>query len=267
MKHGIKHGFAVLISALWLLNATAQKKDLPAPVPMPKAPAGVNVDGQLGEWQDSSFVYNNGSKIKYIITSDDSYLYLTANLDKKGIKQKVLGAGITISINTEGKKKKTYSFTYPVPVTDESLNYVAKQHARQNKAKTDGFKGIDDDITLPDDHGFKAAFAFKDDGTMGYEVAIPLKALNFKPGANSLNINITVNALDKPSNGGDGSAPGNTTTTLVSVPAGSAPPSGGRSGGRRGGGGPPPGIFEKDDTATDLYSATDFWLSYTLPGK
>jgi len=266
MKQSIKYAFAVLISAMWLHHASAQKKDLPAPVPMPKAPAGVTIDGQLSEWDASSLVYNDDSKLKYAITSDDSYLYIIANLDQKAIRQKVLGAGITISINTEGTKKKRYSFTYPVPVSDESLNYVAKQHARQTNAKTDGFKGVDDNIVLPEDHGFKGAFAFKDDGGMGYEIAIPLKALTFKPGVNSLNINIAVNALDKPTGGGD--------TQVTSSGGG-----GSRGGGSRGGGGGSRGgskgspdastatTAQKDDTPADLYSATDFWLSYTLPGK
>jgi len=263
MKQSIKYAFAVLISAMWLHNASAQKKDLPAPVPMPKAPAGVTIDGQLSEWDASSFVYNDDSKLKYMITSDDSYLYLVADLDQKAIKQKVLGAGITISINTEGKKKKTYSFSYPLPVTDESLSYVAKQHARQTNAKTDGFKGVDDNIVLPEDHGFKAAFAFKDDGGMGYEVAIPLKGLNFKPGANSLNINITVNALDRPMSGSSDAS--------TSAPGGGG---GSRGGGSRGGGSrggskasSDASTATKDDTPADLYNATDFWLSYTLPGK
>jgi hypothetical protein len=266
MKQGIKHGFAVIISALWLLNATAQKKDLPAPLPMPKAPAGVTIDGQLSEWDASSFIYNDDSKLKYMITSDDSYLYLVADLDQKAIKQKVLGAGITISINTEGKKKKSYSFSYPLPVTDETLSYVAKQHTRQANAKTDGFKGVDDNITLPDSHGFSAAFAFRDDGGMGYEVAIPLKALNFKPGANSLNINITVNALDKPMSGSsDASA-------ATSSGGGGSRGGGSRGGGSRGGSkassdASTATTTQKDDTPADLYNATDFWLSYTLPGK
>lgn len=265
MKQSIKYAFAVSISALWLLNATAQKT-APASSPLPKAPAGITVDGQLSEWADSSFVYNGDSKLKYILSSDDSYLYLTANLDQKAIRQKVLGAGITISVNTEGKKKKSYSFTYPVPVTDESLTYVAKQHARQINAKTDGFKGIDDNIMLPDDHGFKGAFAFKDDGGMGYEVAIPLKALNFKPGANSLNINITVNALEKPMNGASDAAA--TSGGGGSRGGGSRGGGGGSRGGSKGGSASTtPGTPEKDDTPADLYSATDFWLSYTLPGK
>ncbi len=265
MKQGIKHGFAVLISALWLLNATAQKKDLPAPLPMPKAPAGVTIDGQLSEWDASSFVYDGDSKLKYMITSDDNYLYLVADLDQKAIKQKVLGAGITLSINTEGKKKKSYSFSYPLPVTDETLSYIAKQHARQSKAKTDGFKGIGDDITLPDDHGFKAAFAFKEDGTMGYEVAIPLKSLNFKPGANSLNINIAVNAIDRPMSGASDAA---ASTSGGGGSRGGGSRGGGSRGGSRGGStSTSPATAEKDDTPADLYTATDFWLSYTLPGK
>jgi len=264
MKQSIKYAFAVSISALWLLNASAQKTT-PTSLTLPKAPAGVTIDGQLSEWADSSFVYNGDSKLKYILSSDDSYLYLTATLDQKAMRQKVLGAGITLSINTEGKKKKSYSFTYPVPVADESLNYVAKQHARQTNAKTDGFKGVDDNITLPDNHGFKAAFAFKEDGGMGYEVAIPLKALNFKPGANTLNINITVNALEKPVSGSSDAA-------ISATGGGSSRGGGSRGGSSRGGsrGGSasaPPTTGEKDDTPVDMYTATDFWLSYTLPAK
>ncbi|OCX51106.1 hypothetical protein BEL04_20550 [Mucilaginibacter sp. PPCGB 2223] len=259
MKRKIPCGFAVLFSTLWLLNATAQTTAPTAQI-LPKAPADVNIDGQLGEWNETSFIYNNESKIKYIVSSDDNYLYLTANLDQRAIRQKVLGAGVTLSINTEGKKKKSFSLTYPVPVTDDNLNYMEKQHARQTHAKASGFKGVDDDMVLPDPHGFKAAFAFKDEGGMGYEVAIPLKALNMKPGTSSLNINITINALDKPSMGGDAPA---------TSPAGGGGRGGSRGGGGRGGSRPPSGApgDARDDTPADLYTATEFWLTYTLPGK
>jgi len=250
----------VLLGTLWLFNANAQTP-APAIQPVPKAPTDVNIDGQLTEWSDSSFIFDNTSKLKYIVSSDDNYLYLTANLDQRAIRQKVLGAGITISINTEGKKKRSLSFTYPVPVTDDNLNYVEKQHARQTHARASGFKGVDDDMTLPDSHGFKAAFAFKDEG-MGYEVAIPLKALNLKPGTSSLNINIMVNALEKPM-GGSGDA------SLTSTGGGRGGSRGGGGGrGSRGGGSQAPGSADAHDgTPVDMYSANDFWLTYTLPGK
>jgi len=253
----------VLIGALWLFTANAQTT-APVAQPLPKAPADVNIDGQLTEWSEPSFIFDNTSKLKYIVSSDDNYLYLTANLDQRAIRQKVLGAGITVSINAEGKKKRSFSFTYPVPVTDDNLNYMEKQHARQTHAKASGFKGVDDDMTLPDSHGFKAAFAFKDEG-MGYEVAIPLKALNLKPGTSSLNINIMVNALDKPVGGsGDVSA----TASGGGGRGGSRGGGGGGRGSRGGGGSQTPGSTEAhDDTPVDMYSANDFWLTYTLPGK
>jgi len=257
MKLRNKYGFAVLISLLWLFNASAQKSD-PATVSIPKAPADVKIDGKLDEWADSSFIYNEESRLKYAISSDDTYLYLTVDINQKALKQKVLGAGITMSFNTEGKRKKSFSFSYPIPVTDESLNYVAQQHARQINAKTDGFKGVSDAITLPDDHGFKGAYAFKDEGGMGYEIAIPLNMLNVKPGT-SLNINIAVNALDKPSGPAEGATEMATTRATTArgganramvhttAPAGSNRP--------------------KDEGPIDLYNTTAFWLAYTLPTR
>ncbi|WP_448702135.1 hypothetical protein ACFGVR_07520 [Mucilaginibacter sp. AW1-3] len=264
MKQNIKCAFAVFAGILWLCNATAQKTTQ-ALLSIPKAPGGVTVDGVLAEWADTSFVYNSDSKLKYIISSDDTYIYLVVNLDQKAIKQKVLGAGITLSFNTEGKKKKSYSFSYPVPV-DESLNYVAKQHARMTNAKADGFKGIDGDMVLPDEHGFKAAFAFRDDGTAGYEAAIPLAALNIKPDATALNINVTVNALEKSDFGDSGGiSSGTVITKMVAVPAGTRPRTNYVP--RSGVGAPAGSGAPKDDGQADLYNSTNFWLNYTLPAK
>jgi hypothetical protein len=246
MKLTLKHAVAVLFGTLWMLNASAQKTPLPQ-LTMPKAPANVTIDGDLSEWTDSTFVYNAENNFKYLISNDATNLYIVANITDHNTRRKITGAGLTISFNTEGKKHKTYSISYPAAPNKE-LSYVLRSQSQLVTAKVDGFKGLEDNITLPDDHGFKGVYAFTDTAML-YELAIPLKALNLKPGTNNLNINILLSALDQ-----------NVTSAITSE---SGPSKGGRGGG---GGGSRTNSHGPTITSkpSNMFVDTDFWLSYTL---
>jgi len=85
------------------------------------APAGVKADGRLIEWNDSFQAYNKATKLYYTIANDDRNIYLAIKSTDAMNNNKIVAGAITISINTEGKKKteNTYKITYPViaPIT------------------------------------------------------------------------------------------------------------------------------------------------------
>lgn len=239
MKLTPKHGIAVLLSLLWLFNATAQKTTI-IQTTMPKAPSNVEIDGNIAEWTDSLFVTNQDNNLKYLISHDENNLYIVANIIDHSTRTKIMGAGLTISFNTEGKKRKSYSITYPAAPNKE-LSYVIRAQKQLTTAKVDGFKGLDDDITLPDAHGFKGVYNFTEDAMM-YEIAIPLKTLNLKPTGGSVNINILLSAFDQaPSMGDAGSGGASRRGPVQHVQA--------------------PKITGKP---VNMSIDTDFWLSYIL---
>lgn len=77
---------------------------------------GVKVDGSLKEWNDSFQAYNKATKLFYTISNDDKSLYLVVKSTDLQTSNKIAAGGITLAINTEGKKKDkdVYSVTFPV---------------------------------------------------------------------------------------------------------------------------------------------------------
>jgi hypothetical protein len=76
----------------------------------------VNVDGNLKEWNDSFQAYNKQTKLFYTMSNDDQFLYLVVKSIDIPNNNKIAAGGITLVINTEGKKKDKdgFSVTYPV---------------------------------------------------------------------------------------------------------------------------------------------------------
>ncbi len=80
------------------------------------APAGVKADGKLVEWNNSFQAFNKTTKLYYTISNDEKNIYLAIKSTDPMNNNKILAGGITIAVNTEGKKKveNTYNITYPV---------------------------------------------------------------------------------------------------------------------------------------------------------
>ncbi len=246
MKTNLKFGLAALAGILWLSPGFAQKTDA-IQQEIPKAPANVAIDGELTEWGDTLSLYNKENRLKYTIATDNNNLYVVAYIKDREVKQKIMAGGITIAINTEGKKRKTYSVTYPAPVDDNTDQ--AAMIGRAHTFKVDGFKGVDDKIKLPDEHGFNGLYTFDENGGLAYETAIPLKLLNIKPGVNNVFINIRLNGVED-----------------SSIPVATPTETHGRRGGRGGGAGSTSSTQQPDEPKVDMHP-TDFWLNYTLTAK
>lgn len=76
----------------------------------------VKVDGNLTEWNDNFQAYNKATKLFYTISNDDKSLYLVIKSTDMQTSNKIAAGGITLAINTEGKKKDkdVYSVSFPV---------------------------------------------------------------------------------------------------------------------------------------------------------
>lgn len=80
------------------------------------APQKVKIDAKLDEWGDNLQAYNKTTKLWYTIANDDKNLYLVIKSTDQINTSKIMGGGVTLTINTAGKKKEenAYSITFPI---------------------------------------------------------------------------------------------------------------------------------------------------------
>lgn len=177
--------FAVLICSVNL--AGAQNGSLPRP------PAGIVIDGDLHEWGDSLKHYNPELMLGYDLANDRDNIYIAIRISDPSEQARVLRNGFTVGINTTGKKKDTYSITFPVGGNESALQQATQQLDNDNapqdhdemmrakltklrNIKVTGFKDVESEvITTANTYGFKTAMSYDEKGYLLYEAAVPLK--------------------------------------------------------------------------------------------
>lgn len=256
------------------------------------APATIKVDGNLKEWDDTFQAYNKTTKIFYTVCNDDKYIYFVLKSIDIPNNAKIIGGGITFTINTDGKKKEkdAYSVTFPVvakPVRGQGGRgggrggfgggaapdsaAIAAQHkqivANSKEIKVSGFKDITDTlISIYNEYSIKAAIGYDALGNYDYELAIPLKALNISlDNAKEFAYNIKINGIQMPPAFNNGGGFGGGFGGGDGGGGGFGGGGGGRGGG--GGGGRSATIIPGGRNDPEMYSPTDFWGKYSLAKK
>lgn len=273
-----------LLIAGFCMSVQAQKLKDVQEVSM-TAPANIKVDGRNTEWNDTFQAENKRTSIFYTISNDDKNLYLVIKSTDVANNTKILAGGITLAINTEGKKreKESITLTYPLinrpaqgggqgggrrqmgavagfaigrggngssqtPEQRDSMMAVMqkRQLSQVKEIKINGFKKTTDTlISIYNDLGIKAYSSIGNDKAFFYELAIPLEELGISKDAPK-EFAYNIKVNGLQLQGLDG---------------------GGRGGfgGNRGGGGG--GNFGPRGSGIDfqaLTSPTDFWGKYTL---
>ncbi len=247
------------------------------------APEKVKIDGKFNEWNDTFQAYNKTTKIWYTLSNDDKNLYLVVKSTDAINNTKILGGGVTITINTAGKKKEenAYSVTFPILSRANMRGMRRPRGADQNTIQDSaslaeaaaarklvissikeisviGFKDITDTlISIYNEYGIKAAANYDQNANLLFELAIPLKLMNISidnPKEFAYNLKINGIQYGRGNGGGDRNGGRGEPVSVVTTDGGGAF----SGGGRFGGGG---GIME------ELLSATDFWAKYTLAKK
>ncbi|MGI4022048.1 MAG: hypothetical protein ACRYFA_11115 [Janthinobacterium lividum] len=222
-----------------------------------KVPQAVLVDGNLKDWGDSLSYYNEAKRINYGLAQDQENLYFAIRIENRGQQEQAMRNGITLNFNPEGKKKNTFSLTFPSPDRDENSLFtmpktndaVTEQQLKQEDIeahrKADllklrdiqvtGFKDVETEhITTDNTYGIKTVLNFDKKGALVYEAAIPVKMLhvdnaNGKPWLFDIKINSFATSKD----GHDGLKPPGAAGGIASLNGGG----GMRGGGGMGGGG------------------------------
>jgi len=231
----------LLISSAIASNVWAQK--LPDEQEEAKwASTPVKIDGKTEETK--FMAYNKATRLSYTLSNDAKNLYLVM---QSADANKVLLGGITVTINTSGKKKEkdAPAITFPVIVRQNRgqggqrsgggmggggmrvgqqgqgavqdsaaiLERRKQQVAQFKEIRVIGIDAITDTlISIYNEHGIKAALSFDIKGTYTYEMAIPLSLLKIdmaKPHEFAYNIRVNGRSFGGVNFGGGGFGGGN----------------------------------------------------------
>ncbi len=282
--------FCAAAGLLLSLHSQAQTKALNTLKP---PPADIKIDGDLKDWGDSLRYFNADKKIYYTLANDKDNLYMVVRVNDRTEQIRIIRAGLTLSINTKGKKKEESSITFPVSNPDEPQTspsgdkkgnpdlldqqdrdeMLRAKMTKLRNIKVTGFPDIESDImTTSNTYGIKVALNIDADDNLVYEAAIPLKFFHAEaPDKTEWAFNIKINGVTHPSNanktadgnGGMGGGRGG-----MGGGGGRGGMGGGGGGGRHGGGGMGGGRGGMSDTNgsdhSEIAKSMDFWEKYYL---
>jgi len=209
----------------------------------------IKIDGNDKEWDKPLNFYDDNSGLMFAIGNDKENLFLCFTVKDELKMKKLMSAGWTIGLSSKEKNKKFKSeLSFPgvnVMSMRRSENNFEKKSIANNliqtyllqlpKVSCKGFRSNITDLTLNSKGNIDIGIGADSIQHIVYEIDIPLKEL-FPSDLIHFNklitINITINALERPSSGGGYS--GKPSGTGGGRAGGGM--SGGMGGGRRGGG-------------------------------
>jgi hypothetical protein len=226
------------------------------------------IDGQVGEWADSLFTFDNNAKIRYAVANDAKNIYVAIiSLDRLQ-QMKMTNGGTEIWIDSKVKKNKSIGVKYPIGGEEMKMpergsgqqqpnpeQMKAEMRAKMLRMELAGFK--------PDFNGSQSIFSnsqvipvidWNKNGDMVYEIAIPFSALVNEEASNikDISVGIIIKGMQMPSMSGGG------------VPGGGMPGGGGM---RPPGGGPPGGSGGSRPDMSQMENMSKenaIWTKYTV---
>jgi uncharacterized membrane protein YgcG len=244
-------------------------------------PANITIDGDTKEWGDSLRYYNAEKMINYALANNKDTLYMAIRVNDRTEQARILRAGLTFSIDTKGKKKETYSITFPLnmdggiplssiqkddngDITQQDRDELMRERITTLRGiKVVGFKDIEGDmITTSNTYGIRTAINYDDKDYLVCEAAIPLKFFHADdPAKNEWAFNFKINGIQrKPQSEGDGEKE----TSGGRGGRGGGMGGGGRGGRGGGGGGRGQHSGGGQTGSSELSKSVDFWEKYYL---
>src|SRR5690349_21603114 len=104
----------IVLSMLVALVVNAQKLPSTQQASL-HAPANIKIDGKPTEWNKFQ-AYNHNTDIFYTLSNDDEKLYFTVQATDPDVINRIVGGGITLTVqkSTNKKDKSKMSITYPI---------------------------------------------------------------------------------------------------------------------------------------------------------
>lgn len=182
------------------------------------------LDGNTAEWPTEKFTTDKATKMEYAIDNDNQTLFIAVNIPDRSIQKKIMQEGMSLYIDTKGKKKENKGIAFPVRMENISSTENMKLFGFSNaepfiqNIKTEGTANI--------------AMGWDSSSILHIEYNIPLKIIEADLSElNNKKISIgwkieenrmTSSNTAQPSS--NTAQPLSTTSRLVAVPAGSRPP-------------------------------------------
>jgi hypothetical protein len=196
--------------------------------------------------------------------------------------------GITFALDPKGKKKETFSITFPLNVgaaskpmfehdkgDEDTISKEDREELMRERIttlrgiKVVGFKDVEDEnITTSNTYGFQTAIDFDDNGNLVCEAAIPMSFFHVDdPSKNQWALDIKINGIQRPAGQQNGQDSGNNGggRGMGGGGMGGGGMGGGRHGGGMGGGGGrrggnnTPGVDRGEMAKT-----VDYWVKLNL---
>jgi len=245
-------------------------------------PANITIDGDIKEWGDSLRYFNAEKMINYSLANSKDTLYMAVRVNDRSEQARILRAGLTFSIDTKGKKKETFSITFPLDVgggialsgvmKDETGDITQQDrdelmHERLTTLrgiKVVGFKDIEGDmITTSNTYGIQVAVNYDEKNYLVCEAAIPLKFFHDdNPTKNEWAFDFKINGIQHKSEG-DGNEQASSGGGRGGRGGGMGG-GGGRHGGGGGRGGQRGGASSGASGYGELSKTMDFWEKFYL---
>lgn len=182
-----------------------------------RIPNNLKIDGKAAEWNNKFAAYNKATDIFYTLSNDNDKLYLTLQATDRGIINKIINGGVSLTINKSVKKAGEGAATITYPVFDrkdkpyiswadkessineaDSLMLInnSRMNQRSKFIKVTGIKGMDTLISVYNMDGIKAAALFDDKDVYTLELSVGLKLTGLAINDHTkFNYNIKLNAI------------------------------------------------------------------------
>lgn len=180
----IKPLAAALFTISLCSSGAGQEESTAAPAGVQKE--NVTIDGADKDWPSLLPFTAEKMGIQYVVTHNESTLYIFLKMKDPQTQMRVLRGGFTLFINQEGKKKETTSIHYPLELEEQhqppvpnlsSLKFAVHLHAKE--AEVRGFGRGSSRLALEEqkEGSLQVKLGFKESGELLYEVAVPFSVL------------------------------------------------------------------------------------------
>jgi hypothetical protein len=220
----------------------------------------LKIDGSSSDW--TTTLDSKNSDLSYGISNDKDNLYIRINIIDQSIQKKIMLGGLTLYIDTTGKKKEKVGITCPVKkaLSKMDRNMMKKMQSQQEWKRDQlleieffGFKIHNESYFVSQNpYGIEVSIDQDQFRSLYYEMKIPLKSIydNYSNlSLKTLSIGIETGNLDMPT-------PGNRPAGMNSRPTGMS--GGGKGGGRAGN--KPSGVRPDSSSMSNLTSPTKIWI-------
>lgn len=206
MMHQIKRFLGAQAGLFLLLGSLgfAQEK-----TPANTLKPSIEVDGQLGEWTSIAFSTHKASGLQYAFSNTDSTLFIAIKTLPGDSFGKVMNWGLSLGLNTLGKKNVKQSLTFPTGrPTSLATNRPARGTKPDDKNLIAAFNALgvagftdflDGTLSLQNEFGIRAAIGLPEPQVLACEYAIPLHLIGFNSAkSNIIACQIKLNGLTLP---------------------------------------------------------------------